>query len=69
MRSDFKDRAKVVLNMFNVIKTMNFIDAKTGIQVLANYSLEKLITKGMMWSENLMLRNCVGQRITELLFP
>lgn len=60
LKNDFKDQAEVVLHMFNVIKTMNLIDSQTGIQVLANYSLEKLITKGMMWSENLMLRNCVG---------
>lgn len=55
--------------MFTVIKTVLFVDPQTGIKVLARYPLENLLTKGLLMTENLVLRNCVGCRIAELLFP
>jgi hypothetical protein len=46
-------------------------DTQTGIAVLAKKyaSLDNLCSKGLIKTENSILRNCIEKRIKELLFP
>jgi hypothetical protein len=56
--------------MFSIIKVVNYTDPETGIKVLGTeHKLTNLLAKGLVKNENLILRNCVGCRFTELVFP
>jgi hypothetical protein len=55
--------------MFTIIKIVNFMDPMTGIKVLTAKPLKNLMANGLIKNENLILRNCVGCRLAELLYP
>lgn len=56
--------------MFTIIKVVNSQLPQVGISVLGKeHSLVSMMAQGLIQSENLFLRNCIGNRLAELLFP
>ena len=70
MLKQFQEQASVVSALFNFLNLVAHKDLATLEQVVTKHaSIENILRKGILQSENILIRQGVANRIQELLFP
>ena len=66
----FEEQARVIIGLFHVLNIVVRRDIATFDLVVEKHSsIYNILRKGILQSENYLMRQCIANRVKELLFP
>lgn len=70
INKQFHEQAMVMAGLFNFLNTVVRRDIATFDLVIEKHSsISNILKKGILQSENQMMRQCIANRVKELIFP